>query len=277
MSVAISSWMKELSCPPVPQRHHHVPLHAAGAGRPRRQLARRDPIGPVGEHLERALAAEAVHRSVHPRAALAGLHAVVPGGDRRVEIIEVLDDPRRRVAELMAELAPLLHDVDPRRLALEALVDPVALRPGAREVARRRRLDQRVPVVPRVVLGGGRLIGRDDAGQLDLVTPGRELDLLGVDQAVPAHPDVVGRLRHLGQQETAVVVGDDDLGELRLELLGLGDDPHPGLGAGVALDDATDVPLGRIGFPRARDGDQRDDQAAQGQAVQGETQQRAPW
>ena len=151
--------MKELSFPSPHSVTTTFRSHALGRGGRGGSSPAADPIGPVGEHLERALAAERFIVPFIPRAALAGLHAVVPGGDRRVEIIEVLDDPRRRVAELMAELAPLLHDVDPRRLALEGLADPVALRPGAREVARRRRLDQREPVVPRVVLGGGRLMG----------------------------------------------------------------------------------------------------------------------
>ena len=229
---------------PVPQRDDQVALHALRPRRPRGQLAGGDPLRPVGEHRDAALAAEAVHRGAHLVAALPRLHAVVPGFRGGVEVVAALHHARGGVAELMAELAALLHVVDPRRLALHRRRDAVALGPGARKLARRRRLDQRVPVVPGVVLRGGRLVGRHDGFQRGIVERRRELHLRGIDEAVAAHPDVVGGVGQLRQHEAAVVVRHDDLDELRAEVARFRDDPDPGLGTRGALDHPADVALG---------------------------------
>ena len=100
-------------------------------------------------------------------------------------------------------------------------------------------LDQRVPVVRGVDLRRVARRGGEDRAQGDLVSE-TPADPVGVDQPVAADPEVVGRLRELGQQEAPVVVGDDDLDELRLQVVGLGDHPDACLRAIVATDDAGD-------------------------------------
>ena len=57
----------------------------------------------------------------------------------------------------------------------------------------------------------------------------------------PADPYVVAHLGQLGENESAVVVGDDDLGEPGGELVGLRDDPDTGLGAVPTLNDTGDA------------------------------------
>ena len=230
--------------PPVPQRNDQVPLDAARPGRARRGLARRDPGGPVGEHLERALPAEPVHRAAHRVAALAGLDPMVPRRDGRVEVVEVLHDARRRVAKLMAELTPLLHDVDPRPLALEVLRNTVAVGTGAGELMCRRWLDQRVPVVAGVVLRCSLLVRRHDAGERHVLPARGQLDLRRVDQPIAADPDIVGRLGQLGQQEPTTGVRHHDLGELGLQLVGFRNHPDTGLRAVVTGDGAGDDAVG---------------------------------
>ena len=111
--------MKEESTPQSPHRDDRVALDPLRARRARRQLAGGNPLGPVGEHLHPTLAPEAVHRGAHLVAALAGLHAMVPRGGGGVEVVAALHDARRLVPELVAELAALLHDIHPGRLALE--------------------------------------------------------------------------------------------------------------------------------------------------------------
>ena len=157
---------------PVPQRDHEVPLRTLGPRWPWRQLARRNPIGPVGEHLERTLPPVATHSGAHRVAALTGLHAVVPCRDGRVEVVEVLDDACMGVAHLVAELTPLLHPIDPGRLTRQVLGNPVPIRPRAWKATLGRRLDEGVPVVPWVELGSGRRGRRDDAGQPDVFLTG---------------------------------------------------------------------------------------------------------
>ena len=168
---------------------------------------------------------------------------MIPRGGGGVEVAAVLHDAGRGVSELVAELAALLHVVDPGRLALERGRNPVALGPGAGKLAGGWRLDQRVPVVARIELRRGVLVGGDERVEGDAVERRRELSLGRIDQAVAAHPDVVRGVRQLRQHEAALVVGHDDLGELRLELVRLGDHPDSGLRAGAALDDAADVTL----------------------------------
>ena len=91
-------------------------------------------------------------------------------------------------------------------------------------------LHQRVPVPGRVVLRRGARIRR--GGRLQVQRrPGLRPLLRRVDQPVPAHPDVVARLRQVGEEVAPLVVGHHDLGELRREVGGLGDHPHPRLGA----------------------------------------------
>jgi hypothetical protein len=71
------------------------------------------------------------------------------------------------------------------------------------------------------------------------VLSGLRRDLLGVDEAVAAHPDAVIRLRQIGDDVSATLVGHDDLGKAGAKVSRLGDDPHSVLGAKAAGDGAA--------------------------------------
>ena len=112
----------DLRIGPVPHRDDDVALAAL---RPRRrdgrQLAPRNPIGPVGPHRQRTRAADLREASAHAAAGLAGLDAAIPRGAWSVERAEVLGDlARRLVAHLMAAGAAVgVDDVaNPFALAL---------------------------------------------------------------------------------------------------------------------------------------------------------------
>ncbi len=143
------------------------------------------------------------------------------GCSSRVPLLPIWWQPRQ---------APFFSEPDVLRLALEVRVDPVPLRAGAGELALGRDLEQRVPVPGRVVLRRGARIRRGGRPQVQR-RPGLRPPLRRVDQPVPAHPDVVARLRQVGEEVAPLVVGHHDLGELRREVGGLGDHPHPRLGA----------------------------------------------
>ena len=242
---------------PAPHRQHQVAFLPLRAGRRRRDLAGRDAVGPVGEQAQRALAPHAVEPGVHARAATPHLHPVVPRVEGRVEVVDVQHGHLAggHVAHLVAELTAVLQPVDPLGLVPHGPADAVAVRAGARELARRRHLEQRVPVVggvdARRLLRGGRRGHRQ--GHL---VPGPRRLLPGVDEAVAAHPELVAGVRQVGHEKPAVVAGDDDLAERGLEVAGLGDHPYPGLAAAGAPHDAADVLVGRR---RAAAGQQQDD------------------
>ena len=213
---------------PVPHRDDDVPLDALRPGRRRRGIAGRDPVGPLDQHVEPGLPAEAGDEAVHQRAALAPLHPVVPRGAGRVEIVDVGDLAGPPVAHLVAALAAL-QVVDPLALAAHERIDAVALGAGARELVRGGQLDERQPVGGRVDLGRFLRGRRHHRGEVELLI-GPPGDRLGVDQPVAADPDLVGGVRQLRQRVLPVVVGDDDLAEHRLEVVGLRDHPDAGLG-----------------------------------------------
>jgi len=58
---------------------------------------------------------------------------------------------------------------------------------------------------------------------------------------VAARPHRVTRLRQLRNEIAAAIVGDDDLRELRGEIVGLRDHPYTGFRAVDAADDAPDI------------------------------------
>ena len=130
--------------------------------------------------------------------------------------------------------------LDPVGLALDVRVDAVAARRVAREVALLRHADHREPEAGRIVLRGGARIGRSRCGEVDDLS-GRGLHLRRIDEAVAAHPHVVVRLRQIGQQVASAIVGDDDLHELRRQVLRLGNHPDAGFGPVRARDDAADI------------------------------------
>ena len=72
--VQIRLWVR-----PVPLGDHDIALQALRPRRRRRDGARGDPIGPVGEHRERALPAELTHDAEHLATRLSRLQAPLPG------------------------------------------------------------------------------------------------------------------------------------------------------------------------------------------------------
>ena len=190
----------------------------------------------------------------HRPSCLAGLQPLLPrlhggleGAERGVQLARPLAPHL-----VAAQAGVVLQQPDVLRLALEDRVDPVPLRAGAGELALGRDLDQRVPVPGRVVLRRGARIRR--GGRLQVQRrPGLRPLLRRVDQPVPAHPDVVARLRQVGEEVAPLIVGHHDLGELRREVGGLGDHPHARLGAARPRHHPRDV----VAIDRRRAGGDR--------------------
>src|SRR5262249_56567101 len=91
---------------PVPLREDDVALDARRALRRGWHLARRDTIGPVGEHRERALLPHRVEAACHLLSRLAGLDAAIPCVDAAVERAQLFGDFARALRpELMARRA----------------------------------------------------------------------------------------------------------------------------------------------------------------------------
>jgi hypothetical protein len=182
---------------PILDRHHDVALDPFGPFRRHcRCRAGGDPVGPIGIHLEAPAAAEAGHVVLHLRRQKRAV-----GADRLVVGPRHLDArgpgldavaadrqlARRLVAELMAEHAVLFHVVQPVLLSQHRRGDAVALRPGAGEIAFRRRVQHRVPIGRRVILR--RVLRRrsNRRGEVDMGA-GRRIHRGGIDQPVTAHP-----------------------------------------------------------------------------------------
>src|SRR5262249_44761635 len=135
----------------------------------------------------------------HVAAAHAELRAIDPRllGRLESQVVHVTERARDGRAELVAEVALALDVVDPHALLLERGRNAVAARARARELALRGRLEQRQPVVAGIHLRGVGRRGRDLGCELDARVPGPALRLVGVDETVAAHPEVVGRIRQL--------------------------------------------------------------------------------
>ena len=191
--------------------------------------------------VKRAIAAEAGDRAAHARAVLADLDAAIPRGEARIERAERGRHlARRLVAHLMADVAVGLDAADKLRLVEHLGRDAVARVASAGELIRRRHVDHRVPVVGGIVLRGGARVRRLHGGQRQVLT-NRALHRRRVDEAVAANPHLVVRLRQIGHDEAALIVGDDDLVELRRRVGGLGDHPDAGFRSIRAVHDAADV------------------------------------
>ena len=231
----------------VPQRDDDIPFDAFRARRGRRYVAFRDAFGPAGVRLEQGLALVVEH-AIHRRAADARAEPPFPRFFMRLEfwlcLEDVIDRTRLFVAELMAEVAVGLEGIDVVVLRLHRRADAVARGAGAWERAGGRRFEQGQPVVTRIHLRGFlRRLGerriQRDVGRAG----GFQLDRRRIDEAVSANEDPIGRGRQLGHHEASLVVGDDDLDEVRGEVFRLGDDPHASLGAVAAANDTPDEAL----------------------------------
>ena len=229
---------------PVPLSNDDVALDALRPWRRRRDLARRDAIGPVREQRERTLRAELVHPVEHLRSGLSGLYSPLPRRRRRIEVTE----PRRQlagrlVAQLMAGRTTAgLQLPEPLRLALHAFRNPVSGGARAGEFALVRYAEQRKPLGGWIILRRGARVGRGHRRQVQGF-PGDRLALRRVHQAVTAHPDGIIRFREIGQQVPATIVGDHDPRELRREVRRFRNHPDSRLGPLRTRHHATHVVL----------------------------------
>ena len=155
---------------------------------------------------ERACAADLREPRAHAAAGLSGLDAAIP---RHLRVLELAEDARRnrarrRAAHLMAAGAAVgVDDVaNPLALALDVRRDAVALVTGAGEIALRRHLQQREPVLRRVVLCRRLLVRRRDRLQVDDLSR-RRFHFRRIDEPVAADPDVVFAGRQIGHDEAA--------------------------------------------------------------------------
>src|SRR5271166_1214196 len=149
--------------------------------------------------------------------------------------------PRRVVAKLVAVAAAIgLDEIQPLLLRLEGLRYAVALVAASREPALIRDLDYRGPVDRRIILCRGGEARRGFGGQIqDLARLAR--DLWRIDEAVAAHPHLVGCLREVRHDIPPSFVRDRHLGEAGSELGRLGNHPNPGFGSKSAGNDPADV------------------------------------
>ena len=222
---------------PIPGRHHDIALDPL---RPRRlgdrQFALGDAVGPVAEIFQRHAGELARHRVDHQRRGLAGLDAPRPGFLATVEVAELRrDGPRRQLAELMTADAGLVLDRG-QPIGLRQFVGNVAL---AVELIRGRNLQHREPINRRIILRGGRVVGRRRGGEVQTLAR-LAVDLGGIDQAIAAHPYFIFGFRQVRQHVAALVVGHHHLGKTGAEVVGFRDHPDAGFGAVRAFDDAAD-------------------------------------
>jgi hypothetical protein len=148
-----------------------------------------------------------------------------------------------RIAQLMTgEAAVGLHDVQPLLLALHLGRHAIAagLGTGAGEFAFGWNPQHRVPIDRGIILRRRLPVGCSDGFQGELLS-WRGLDLRRIHQAVTAHPDAVGGLGQIRDQEPALVVGYDDLGVFCGKAGGFRDDPDAGFGALGARDRTADI------------------------------------
>src|SRR5262249_13965083 len=137
-----------LGAGPVPDRDNDVALQALRTRwLDRRQLACRNPIGPIAKYFQAPLSAEPLDGFDHVLAGLAGLDTPGPGLMGGLELTECLRDGARRLATdgVTMEAAIGFELAQELRLALHGFVDAVASVAGAGELALVRHLGQRKP------------------------------------------------------------------------------------------------------------------------------------
>ncbi len=129
---------------------------------------------------------------------------------------------------------------NPLALALYTWRDAVARRASAGEITGRRYLQHRQPVLRGIVLGRDARTRRGHGGQRELLA-GCRFGFRRVGETVAAHPHVVGRLRQIGHDIAALIVGDDAFDKTRGKVGRLGDDPDAGFRSLWTGHDTTDV------------------------------------
>src|SRR5262249_38920787 len=144
-------------------------------------------------------------------------------------------------AQLVAGRAAAgLHALNEVGLILDIRIDAVAAGRVAGKLTLFGHAKEREPVARRVVLSGRSRIGRRDRFQVHYLAGSRGC-LRRVHESVAADPDVEVRLRQIGYQVPPAIVGDDNLDELRRQVLRLGDHPDAGFRTVRTGDDAADV------------------------------------
>ena len=237
---------------PVPEGHDDVPL---GAGRSRRGLGRRlagrDAVGPVGEH--RPLRAEPPERAGHRGSHRSHRHAPIPRLEVRIDRAQDAagDLAGRPVADLVT-----VHT--PGHRAAQLLLGVLALR----------QLDHRQPPRGGIDLCGRQRVGGHHRVQIQRLARHRG-HALGVDEAVAAHEDLVGRIRQVRQHVAPVVVGRHDADEPGRQIRRFGDHPDARLRALGAGHHAADVVRVELDAGRLRQPLPTDQARAQGDRYRG--------
>ena len=198
--------------------------------------------GPVAEERQLTLHVELAELLHHVASGLAGLEAAFPGFGAGVEMADLLrNGPRRQIAQLVAMAAAVgLGEAQPLALILQGRRHAVALRAGAREQVRGRDLHHRIPIDARIIRRRRRAVRRLHRFEIEKLARLR-FHLGRIDQAIAAHPDVVGAFGQIGKDIAALVVGRDDLDVFGRQIARLGDHPYAGLGALRAGDHAADI------------------------------------
>lgn len=140
----------------------------------------------------------------------------------------------------MARLAHVLDRIHPLSLALHGVRHLVALVASSGKFRRRRNIEHRIPIHAGIDLS--RCCRRCRRRSLEVEQlAGASVDLRRVLQAIAANPDLVIRIRKIGDDEAALIVGHDDLGIFGRKILCLGNNPHARFGALVTSHLPADI------------------------------------
>ncbi len=165
------------------------------------------------------------------------MNAAHPGIRAGIELAESCGNvPGRFLANLMTtDAADVLHLLQP--VILRKLFGNVAL---AAELAGGWNFHHRVPVDRRIIMRRLRFARRRHRRVIEKLA--RLCAELGrIHQTVAAYPDGVGRIREIGHEIAALIVGDDDAREFGRQVSGFGDHPDPGFRACRPGDSSADV------------------------------------
>ncbi len=213
---------------PIPQADDHVALQPCRPVRMGgRQLARRDPIRPIGIQRQALIGTELGDRQRHADHRLTRLDAPGPHLGRVRELAQFFHVRRADVlaAQRMAGLAGVLDRIDPIALCPQDGRDAVALVASARELVGGRDVEHRVPIHARIVLRGGSRRGCRRGGEIERLA-GLAIDPGRVDEAVAPHPHLVFRGGQGRDHVSPGIVGHDDLGKFRGQVGCFRDDPN---------------------------------------------------